>query len=105
MSNDVEDGARRPDIVVPLCLTVAAVAVFAFLYYWSGRSLLSSLVAFLSIEGAALLACSMQPDNDPETWHDRVFGTKYVNPIRFSPLLFYLGLFLLAVAAFTGAFA
>jgi hypothetical protein len=92
----------RPAIIMSVC----AAGAFGVLLYLD-RPLLSSVAAFLSIEGTVLLACSIQPD-DPalwKTWRERLLGTSFAEPVGFIPLFFYLGLLFLALAAFIGAFS
>ncbi len=105
MRNGSEEGTMRPSFVVAGCLTIAAVGVFGWLFCYLGRPLYASFIALLSIEGPVLLACSIQVDNDPQSWRDRIFGTEYVSPVRYSPLFFYGGFLFLALAGILGALA
>jgi hypothetical protein len=73
-------------------MTIGAFAVFGVLL-GLGRPTWASIASLLAIEGAVLLACSIQP-NDPtlwKTWRERLFGTTFAEPVGYVPLFFYLG--------------
>jgi len=69
-----------------------------------GASWARTAVLFLSVEGTALLACSIQPDRATfakgwRTW----FDAGLAGATAFVPFLFWAGLLMLAMAAFLSA--
>jgi hypothetical protein len=99
----MSDEARQ-SLAPALWWSIVAVVAFLALRLL-GRSLTTSGIAFLSIEGTILLACSIQTNDDMlvKSWKERLLGTPFAYPVAYVPLFFYLGLVFLATASFVGA--
>ncbi len=89
-----------------LWMSLIPLAILVFLYSVLCKDFMVSLTVFLTIEGAVLLACSLQPA-DPhikKSLRD-VLRPQLAGPTTFAPLLYYAGLILIAAGAFVGGLA